>query len=180
MQFWIHPDGYLYSGDNVEGAREATLEEIGAHLNPVPSPEQREKELSTSIQTFVDQTAQERGYNDMLYLTSYSIATNNDKWAAEAIAGANWRNDIWDIFNTTMDKIHSGEIPFPDTEEFINSLPRIIWPESTPNIPTWIKPEGAHDVYPAGAKVLFEGKIYISDIDHNSWSPADCCWTEQF
>jgi len=32
MMFYIHKDGYLYSGDMTDGAREATPEEIAAHL----------------------------------------------------------------------------------------------------------------------------------------------------
>jgi hypothetical protein len=34
--FYMHKDGYFYSGDETEGAREATQEEIDAHLNPKP------------------------------------------------------------------------------------------------------------------------------------------------
>ncbi len=34
MEFYIHKDGYLYNGDFIEGAREATQEEINAHLKP--------------------------------------------------------------------------------------------------------------------------------------------------
>lgn len=36
-EFYIHKDGYFYSGDFTEGAREATQEEINAHLNPKPT-----------------------------------------------------------------------------------------------------------------------------------------------
>lgn len=32
--FYVHKDGYLYTGDMTEGAREATAEEIAAHINP--------------------------------------------------------------------------------------------------------------------------------------------------
>lgn len=31
-QFWIHPDGWIYTGDRIEGARAATEEEISEHL----------------------------------------------------------------------------------------------------------------------------------------------------
>lgn len=34
MKFYIHKDGYFYSGDMTEGAREATQAEIDVHLAP--------------------------------------------------------------------------------------------------------------------------------------------------
>lgn len=37
MKFYIHKDGYLYSGDHTDGAREATQEEINNHVNPPQS-----------------------------------------------------------------------------------------------------------------------------------------------
>ena len=30
--FWIHPDGWIYTGDQIDGARLATEEEISEHL----------------------------------------------------------------------------------------------------------------------------------------------------
>lgn len=32
IKFWIHPDGWIYTGDQVDGAREATEKEISEHL----------------------------------------------------------------------------------------------------------------------------------------------------
>lgn len=40
-------------------------------------------------------------------------------------------------------------------------------------IPEFKQPTGAHDSYKKGDKVLFEGKIYESLIDNNSYSPKD-------
>ena len=40
-------------------------------------------------------------------------------------------------------------------------------------VPDFVQPTGAHDAYNAGDKVLFEGKIYESTIDANTWSPSD-------
>lgn len=39
MKFYIHKEGYLYSGDFTEGARTATEEEINAHLHVTKSVE---------------------------------------------------------------------------------------------------------------------------------------------
>lgn len=36
----------------------------------------------------------------------------------------------------------------------------------------WIQPTGAHDAYNTGDRVTFEGQVYESVIDANTWSPA--------
>ena len=40
-------------------------------------------------------------------------------------------------------------------------------------IPEWTQPTGAHDAYNIGDKVIFEGQVYESLIDGNTWSPTD-------
>ena len=46
-----------------------------------------------------------------------------------------------------------------------------IMPENV--IPEWVQPTGAHDAYNTGDKVIYEGKVYESLIDNNTWSPKD-------
>lgn len=40
-------------------------------------------------------------------------------------------------------------------------------------VPDFVQPTGAHDAYKTGDKVLFEGKIYESTINANTWSPTE-------
>lgn len=40
-------------------------------------------------------------------------------------------------------------------------------------IPNWVKPTGAHDAYKVGDKVIFEGNVWASKIDNNTWSPTE-------
>ena len=40
-------------------------------------------------------------------------------------------------------------------------------------IPEWKQPTGSHDSYSIGDKVIYEGKVYESLIDGNTWSPVD-------
>lgn len=47
--------------------------------------------------------------------------------------------------------------------------PEPIDPE--PTILEWKQPTGGHDAYQKGDKVLFQGVVYESTIDSNSWSP---------
>lgn len=45
-------------------------------------------------------------------------------------------------------------------------------PKPEPSIPDFVQPTGAHDAYKKGDKVGFEGKIYESLIDANTYSPS--------
>ena len=47
-------------------------------------------------------------------------------------------------------------------------------PETPPaeTIPDFVQPTGAHDAYQKGDKVKFEGKVYESLIDANTYSPS--------
>lgn len=51
------------------------------------------------------------------------------------------------------------------------ALYRPVVPENT--IGDWARPTGAHDAYNVGDKVLFNGKIYESLINANTWSPTE-------
>lgn len=37
--------------------------------------------------------------------------------------------------------------------------------------PEWVQPTGQHDAYQSGDQVTFEGAVYESVIDANTWSP---------
>lgn len=39
-------------------------------------------------------------------------------------------------------------------------------------IPDWVQPTGAHDAYNTGDRVMFEGQVWESLIDANTWSPT--------
>jgi hypothetical protein len=39
-------------------------------------------------------------------------------------------------------------------------------------VPEWVQPTGGHDAYNVGDKVTFEGQVYKSLIDANTWSPT--------
>lgn len=42
-----------------------------------------------------------------------------------------------------------------------------------PAVAEFVQPTGAHDAYQTGDTVLFEGIVYRSEIDNNTWSPVD-------
>ena len=45
--------------------------------------------------------------------------------------------------------------------------------DGTPIVEEFKQPTGAHDAYQTGDKVLFNGDVYESLIDNNTWSPSD-------
>ena len=49
---------------------------------------------------------------------------------------------------------------------YLNMMPENV-------IPEWVQPTGVHDAYSIGDKVIFEGEVYESIIDGNTWSPTD-------
>ena len=55
-----------------------------------------------------------------------------------------------------------------------NELPSLylnLMPDNV--IPEWVPPTGSHDAYKIGDKVIFNGLVYESIIDGNTWSPTD-------
>ena len=55
-----------------------------------------------------------------------------------------------------------------------NELPALylnLMPDNV--IPEWVQPTMAEDAYKIGDKVIFEGKVYESIIDSNTWSPTE-------
>ena len=44
--------------------------------------------------------------------------------------------------------------------------------------PEWVQPLGGHDAYAQGAKVLHNGKHWVSDSNGNVWEPGVFGWTQ--
>ena len=66
-------------------------------------------------------------------------------------------------------KTYKSLINFNDTTPTTNPEN---WQELVAAVPNFVQPTGAHDAYALGAKVIFEGKIYKSLINDNTWSPT--------
>lgn len=47
-----------------------------------------------------------------------------------------------------------------------------LWKVHRADLAAWVQPVGAHDAYPLGARVTFNGRIYESLIAANVWSPV--------
>ena len=96
------------------------------------------------------------------------IVSYNGKLYKSIINANVWAPDVypagWEEYTESTGGGDSGETGGEGTTE-----PE---PPPTETIPDFVQPTGAHDAYKKGDKVKFEGKIYESLIDANSYSPS--------
>ena len=96
------------------------------------------------------------------------IVSYNGKLYKSIINANVWAPDVypagWEEYTESTGGGDSGETEDGGTTE----------PETPPTetIPDFVQPTGAHDAYKKGDKVKFEGKIYESLIDANTYSPS--------
>ena len=64
--------------------------------------------------------------------------------------------------HTSQDDWIPSELP----ALYLNMMPENV-------IPEWVQPVGGHDAYNIGDKVIFNGVVYESIINGNTWSPTD-------
>lgn len=126
--FWIHKDGYLYSGDSTEGAREATQEEINNHLNPQKSQEEQQKALTNAVQSHMDEVAQTKGYDNLLSAVTYAEELAVPIFQAEGIAFRAWRSAVWAYCYAQLAAVLNGERETPTVEDLIAELPPLDLP----------------------------------------------------
>ena len=94
------------------------------------------------------------------------VMHNGKKWKS-SIDNNVWEPGVYgweEVTASTGDGGDSGETGGGSTTE----------PETPPAeaIPDFVQPTGAHDAYKKGDKVKFEGKVYESLIDANTYSPS--------
>ena len=80
---------------------------------------------------------------------------------------------VGDIFRYN-DKLYKVIQEHTSLENWIPSELPALYLNMMPDniIPEWVQPTGQHDSYMIGDKVIFEGKVYESLIDGNTWSPT--------
>lgn len=93
-------------------------------------------------------------YNGKLYKS----IINANVWAPDAYPAG------WEEYTESTSGGDSGETGGGDSGT--TDTP------STETIPDFVQPTGAHDAYKKGDKVKFEGKVYESLIDANTYSPS--------
>lgn len=89
--------------------------------------------------------------------------------------GKTWRstidNNVWapSSYPQGWEEVTGEEEPEPSPEPEPEPSPE---PEPEPETyPEWVQPTGGHDAYNTGDRVTYQGKVYESTIDGNTWSP---------
>lgn len=100
------------------------------------------------------------------------IVNYNGQLYKSAIDGNVWSPDVYPAGWETVESgggTEPGPEPDPGTE-----------PEEPATYPEWVQPSGAHDAYNTGDRVTYNGKVYESTVDGNTWSPDGYPqgWTE--
>lgn len=85
------------------------------------------KVLTDAMQGYLDQTAQERGYDGILSLCSYANSSN-PRFGPEGQAGVALRDAVWAYGYAVIDDITAGKRAVPTAAELVAALPSIIWP----------------------------------------------------
>lgn len=77
-------------------------------------------------------------------------------------------------------KLYRCEQAHTAQADWTPDITQALWTEVAPSgtIPEWRQPTGAQDAYMMGDKVRWMDKIWISDIDYNTWMPSVYGWSE--
>lgn len=84
--------------------------------------------LESAVQCHMDETARERGYDNILSLCTYATSPTA-KFATEGQAGVDWRDAVWDYCYAQMAEFEAGTREIPTPEQLVAELPAFTWPE---------------------------------------------------
>ena len=131
----------------------------------------------------VRQKLEEKYYSDVVTYTTKNLYPMSVISAlSEVVAYPIWKIDIFvevgDVYmydDNLYEVIQAHTIQSDWTPMVAKSLwKRFYEPSDDPS--DWIQPTGAHDAYPLGARVMYNGDIYKSTIAANVWSPDVTGW----
>ena len=87
----------------------------------------KKSRLTSAVQSMLDETARERGYDSILSLCSYATSTAA-KFSAEGQAGVSWRDEVWAQGYSILADVESGARAIPTVDELLSELPSFVWP----------------------------------------------------
>ena len=114
-------------GDNVQIGWELINNEWVAPKVAVKTFDETKIEYLASISEQLDKIAQIKGYDSIISLCSYKDDPN-PKFAAEALAGINYRSAVWSYCTDVLTKVTNNEMEIPTLKDFIDNAPKIQWP----------------------------------------------------
>lgn len=111
----------VFIGGKIEKMSRAALGPLPSELPPSVD------EYRRAIQTKIDATAQERGYDSGVTCSSY-LGSTSPTWAAEAGAFVSWRDAVWGYAYGELAKVEGGDREQPSVAGIVSELPAIEWP----------------------------------------------------
>lgn len=93
----------------------------------VPTPEELISEITRAIQKHIDMISRTRNYDSILSLASYA-SSSDPAFAAEGIAGAEWRDACWRYCYQALAEVQAGKRALPTPQEAVTELPPMVWP----------------------------------------------------
>lgn len=103
--------------------------DAGDVIEPFSPPPLTVEVYRAAIQTYVDDVARARQYDNGISCASYKDSTNAT-WAAESAAFIAWRDAVWLYAFGELDKVQNGQRPQPTVQDFLAELPEITWPST--------------------------------------------------
>ena len=111
----------------------ATIEDKGEYYEcvvipppPPPTIDELKQGLINAVQTYMDETAQTRGYDSIASACSYGLSTVQ-KFREEATACISWRDNVWNYCYEQLALFESGQRDVPTVEQLIAELPTLEW-----------------------------------------------------
>jgi hypothetical protein len=86
------------------------------------------KEIADLIESLVDDTARSKQYENGVSLASYANSTV-EQWKLEAATFIAWRDSVWAYAYEQLAIYSGNEEPLPSVDQFMESLPKIQWPD---------------------------------------------------
>lgn len=96
-------------------------------IPPKPTPEELLQNFTSGIQGYIDGIAMQRGYNNGNSCVSYWVS-DVSQWSADAKVFTPWRDQVWQLTFVAIEPFESGTGQLPDLNDFISTLPQIVWP----------------------------------------------------
>ena len=94
-------------------------------VQPEPTPEQIQKQLTDAVQRVLDNKAKELNYDSCLSVCSY-IDTGVAKFDAEGRAFRAWRSAVWAKGYEILAQVQAGQRGIPTEAELIAELPELV------------------------------------------------------
>lgn len=127
-------------------------------LAPI-DPETGERGVAEWIQPTGKHDAYRKGDRVLFEEQVWESVIDNNTWSPTGYP------EGWQVVKPE-EEVEEEEVPVPDPEPEPGPIPGDMASE-------WVQPQGDHDAYQVGDRVLFEGELYESVIGNNAWSPRD-------